>query len=208
MMKLYGYPRTRSARAAWALAEAGAEYEYFAINLQAGEHKKPAFLKINPFGKIPVLVDETLTLNESAAICTYVAEKFPQANLIPTSPQGRAEYFHWLFFVVSELEAYLWTAAKHDRLLPEDKRVPGVIASCQWEFSKAAKILSAHLSRHPYLANNQFTAADIVCVSVLHWAHHSGFALDEVLTNYMNRLSERPALTQARKRELASIKDS
>lgn len=205
MIKLYGYPRTRSARAAWALEEAGAEYEYTAINLQAGEHKKPAFLKINPFGKIPALIDGDLILSESAAICTYIAEKFPAAKLIPSTAQGRAEYFHWLFFVVSELEAHLWTAAKHNRLLPEDKKVPAVIATCEWEFAKAASLLSQHLSQHAYLADNAFSAADIVCVSVLQWAHHAGFHLDDTLMRYMNGLSERPALIQARKREAEAI---
>jgi glutathione S-transferase len=205
MIKLYGYPRTRSARVAWALEEAGAEYEYIAINLQAGEHKKPAFLKINPFGKIPALIDDNLILSESAAICTYIAEKFPSAKLIPTTSQGRAEYFHWLFFVVSELETHLWTAAKHDRILPEDKRVSAVIKTCEWEFAKAADLLSQHLSQHAYLANDEFSAADIVFVSILQWAHHAGFALDDILLGYMNRLSERPALTKARRREAGAI---
>jgi glutathione S-transferase len=205
MIKLYGYPRTRSARVAWALEEASAEYEYIPINLQAGEHKKPAFLKINPFGKIPALIDGDLILSESAAICTYIAEKFPAAQLIPNTPQGRAEYFHWLFFVVSELETHLWTAAKHDRILPEDKRVSAVIKTCEWEFAKAATLLSQHLEQHAYLANNEFSAADIVCVSILQWAHHAGFALDDILVAYMNRLSERPALTKARKREAKAI---
>ena len=205
MIKLYGYPRTRSARVAWALEEASAEYEYIPINLQAGEHKKPAFLKINPFGKIPALIDGDLILSESAAICTYIAEKFPAAKLIPNTSQGRAEYFHWLFFVVSELETHLWTAAKHDRILPEDKRVSAVIKTCEWEFAKAATLLSQHLSQHAYLANNEFSAADIVCVSILQWAHHAGFALDDILLAYMNHLSERPALTKARKREAEAI---
>jgi len=205
MIKLYGYPRTRSARVAWALEEASAEYEYIPINLQAGEHKKPAFLKINPFGKIPALIDGDLILSESAAICTYIAEKFPAAKLIPNTSQGRAEYFHWLFFVVSELETHLWTAAKHDRILPEDKRVSAVIKTCEWEFAKAATLLSQHLSQHAYLANNEFSAADIVCTSILQWAHHAGFALDDILLAYMNRLSERPALTKARKREAEAI---
>ena len=205
MIKLYGYPRTRSARVAWALEEASAEYEYIPINLQAGEHKKPAFLKINPFGKIPALIDGDLILSESAAICTYIAEKFPAAQLIPNTSQGRAEYFHWLFFVVSELETHLWTAAKHDRILPEDKRVSAVIKTCEWEFAKAATLLSQHLSQHAYLANNEFSAADIVCVSILQWAHHAGFALDDILLAYMNRLSERSALTKARKREAEAI---
>jgi len=201
MIKLYGYPQTRSVRVAWALEEANAEYEYGLVNLRTGEHKQAAFLAINPFGKVPTLVDNGQAISESAAICTYIAEKFPAAKLIPTDATGRAEYFQWLFFVVSELEVHLWTAAKHDRFLPEDKRIPAIANTCYWEFEKAAAILSAHLKTQPYVAGDQFSAADIICTSVLHWAHHVKVALDETLQSYMHRISERPALARARKRE-------
>lgn len=201
MIKLYGFPQTRSVRVAWALEEANAEYEYGLINLRTGEHKQPAFLAINPFGKIPSLVDDGLVISESAAICTHIAEKFPAAKLIPTDAKSRAAYFQWLFFVVSELEVHLWTAAKHDRFLPEDKRIPDIANTSYWEFEKAAAILSTHLKAQPYLAGDQFSAADIICVSVLHWAHHVKVTLDDTLLSYMNRVSERPALTRARKRE-------
>ncbi|CEN55707.1 glutathione S-transferase family protein [Candidatus Methylopumilus turicensis] len=201
MIKLYGFPQTRSVRVAWALEEANAEYEYGLVNLRTGEHKQPAFLAINPFGKIPSLVDDGLVISESAAICTHIAEKFPAAKLIPTDAKSRAAYFQWLFFVVSELEVHLWTAAKHDRFLPEDKRIPDIANTSYWEFEKAAAILSTHLKAQPYLAGDQFSAADIICVSVLHWAHHVKVTLDDTLLSYMNRVSERPALTRARKRE-------
>ena len=201
MIKLYGFPQTRSVRAAWALEEAGADYEYTLVNLLKGEHKQAAFLTINPFGKIPSLVDDSIVISESAAICTHIAEKFPAAKLIPTDAKGRAEYFQWLFFVVSELEVHLWTAAKHDRFLPEDKRIPAIANTSFWEFEKAAAVLSTHLKGRQYIAGEQFSAADIICVSVLHWAHHVKITLDDTLLNYMNRLSERPALARARKRE-------
>jgi len=201
MIKLYGFPQTRSSRVTWALEEAGAEYEYELVNLRAGEHKQPTFLAINPFGKIPTLVDDGHAISESAAICTYIAEKFPAAKLIPNDTKSRAEYFQWLFFVVSELEVHLWTAAKHDRLLPEDKKVPAEVSTSFWEFEKAAAVLSAHLKDQRYIAGDQFSAADIVCVSVLHWAQHQKVPLDDTLLHYMNKLSERPALTRARKRE-------
>jgi glutathione S-transferase len=201
MIKLYGFPQTRSSRVAWALEEAGAEYEYELVNLRAGEHKQPGFLAINPFGKIPTLLDDGHAMSESAAICTYIAEKFPAAKLIPIDVKARAEYFQWLFFVVSELEVHLWTAAKHDRLLPEDKKVPAVMSTSFWEFEKAAVVLSDHLKERQYIAGDQFSAADIVCVSVLHRAHHVKVNLDETLLNYMNKHSERPTLSRARKRE-------
>lgn len=205
MIKLYGFPQTRSVRAAWALEEAGAKYEYGLVNLRTGEHKQAAFLAINPFGKIPSLVDDGLVISESAAISTHIAEKFPAARLIPMDAKGRAEYFQWLFFIVSELEVHLWTAAKHDRFLPEDKRIPEIANTSYWEFEKAAAVLSTRLKDRQYIAGEQFSAADIICVSVLHWAHHVKVNLDDTLLSYMNRLSERPALARARAREADAI---
>ncbi len=67
MMKLYGFGPTRSLRALWALRELDADFEFVPVNLRAGEHRRPAFLRLNPAGKLPVLVDDDLVLTESAA---------------------------------------------------------------------------------------------------------------------------------------------
>jgi glutathione S-transferase len=203
MIKVYGYPATRSTRVTWALEEAGAKYEFIPVNLRAGEHKKLAFLSINPFGKVPALVEDNLILTESPAIGTYIAEKFPDANLIPpvSQPQARAQYFQWMFFSVSELETHLWTAAKHKNYLPEDKRVSAVVDTCIWEFEKASEILASHLQQQAFIAGENFTAADILCVAILNWAASEGIKLHDALAEYRLRISARPALARARKRE-------
>src|ERR1039457_1163771 len=95
MIRIYGFPNTRSTRATWALEEAQADYEFILVNLSKGEHKKPEFLKVNPGGKVPALVDGDLVLTESAAICTYIGEKFPASGLVPTQAVERAHYFQW-----------------------------------------------------------------------------------------------------------------
>ena len=82
-MKLYGYRNGRTLRAAWALEEAGAQYEYVEIDLMRGEGREPQFLEINPAGKVPVLDDDGTIITESAAICMHVAEKHPQSRLLP-----------------------------------------------------------------------------------------------------------------------------
>ena len=75
MMKLYGFGPTRSLRALWGLKELDAEFEFVPINLLAGDHRRPDFLRLNPAGKVPVLVDGDLVLTESAAIVMYLAGK-------------------------------------------------------------------------------------------------------------------------------------
>ena len=84
-MKLYEFGPTRSIRVRWTLQELGVEFESIPINLLAGEHLQPKFLKINPAGKIPVLVDDDLILTESVAIVLYLADKYSNKGLIPTN---------------------------------------------------------------------------------------------------------------------------
>src|SRR6185369_8898719 len=107
-MKLYGSMaikafNTMKIRAA--LAEAGAAYDYVPVDLPKGEARTPAFLAMNPHGKIPVLVDGDFTLAESDAILWYVAEKYPQAKLLPADARGRARVLQWCSFASTGLYA-------------------------------------------------------------------------------------------------------
>jgi glutathione S-transferase len=101
-MRLYGCANSRSLRALWALEHAGAEYDYVSVDLFRGEGRLPAFLALNPGGKVPLLVDGGLRLSESFAIVTYVGEKFPESRLVPKTLAERGEYWRWCNFVVSE----------------------------------------------------------------------------------------------------------
>src|SRR6202158_5047921 len=99
MMKLYWSPRTRSFSALWLMEETGQRYERVLTDISTGAQKTPEYLAINPMGKVPALKDGEATLAEAAAICAYVAERYPQAKLAP--PLGdplRAKYLYWLFF--------------------------------------------------------------------------------------------------------------
>ena len=77
MLKLYHSPQSRSMRPRWLLEEIGAPYELVRVDLGKQEHKTPQYLQIHPHGPVPALVDGDLTLIESAAICAYLADKFP-----------------------------------------------------------------------------------------------------------------------------------
>jgi glutathione S-transferase len=94
----YGHLSGNSARSAFALAETGASYAGHLIDTRAGENRANPYLALNPMGKIPAFVDGPLTLWESNAINWYLAEKFPDARLLPKSMEGRASVQRWLFF--------------------------------------------------------------------------------------------------------------
>jgi glutathione S-transferase len=86
------------------LQELGADFETVNVSLIKGEHRSPEFLKINPAGKLPVLVDGDLVLTESIAIVLYLAEKYADKGLIPVDLADRAQFYRWLLFATTELE--------------------------------------------------------------------------------------------------------
>ena len=201
-MKLYGCPNSRSLRAAWALEEAAAEYEYVLVDLFKGAARTPEFLTLNPAGKLPVLVDGELKLTESAAIINYVGDKFPASGLVPRETAARADCLRWMFFAATELEQPLWTIAKHRFALPKDKRIAGIEDTARWEFAGAAKLLDDALGERAFICGDAFTGADILLVHTLAWARSAKIPLESArLTAYMDLLLTRPALTRARQRE-------
>ena len=170
-MKLYGFGPTRSLRAQWALNELDAEFEFIPVNLLAGEHKHPNFLRLNPAGKVPVLVDGDLIIPESAAIVLYLADKFPEKGLLPADLGQRAHVYRWIMFAVTELEQPLWRITRHTVIYPQDKRLPAEIALAREEFLAMAAVLDAHLAGRQFVVGDHITAADCVTAYLIDWAN-------------------------------------
>lgn len=190
-MKLYEFGPTRSIRARWMLQELGVDFEAISVNLRAGEHRRPEFLKINPTGKLPVLVDGDFVLSESAAIVLYLAEKY--RKFLPADAQGRAEVNKWLLFTVTELEQPLWRMTRHSALYPEAKRSPADIALAGEDFRFMADVAEKHMAGRSYVVGDSPTVADFVLAYTLDWANEWK-VLDRCpqLVAYMQRMYERP----------------
>src|ERR1700730_2404437 len=124
-MKLFEFAISRSIRVRWPLQELGVAFEAVTIDLFAGEHRRREFLKINPAGRLPVLIDGDAVLTESVAIVLYLAEKYPEKRLIPNDIWHRAQLNRWLLFTTTELEQPLWRIRRHTAVYPRDKRLPG-----------------------------------------------------------------------------------
>ena len=106
MLTVYGHATRTAAnilKLRAVLAEAGADYQYKALDLANGEQHAPWYKAINPHGKVPVLLDEDFALPESDAILWYLAEKFPQLGLLPSDPKGRARVLQWCDFASASL---------------------------------------------------------------------------------------------------------
>lgn len=188
-MKLYESPATRSARCRWVLQELGVPFEAIPVNLAQGEHKQAEFLKLNPYGRVPVLVDGDLVLSESVAICLYLADKFADRDLIPTPGTAqRAIHDQWLLFCATELEQPLWQIRRHTALYPVERRLPAEVAIAREIFQRAAAVLEGALQDRVYLTYTGFSIADIVVSYTLRWAAGYGLLGDHPgLEAYLNR---------------------
>jgi glutathione S-transferase len=192
-MKLFEFAPTRSIRVRWTLQELGVEFESVTVNMLKGEHHLPEFLKINPAGKLPVLVDGGLVLTESVAIVLYLAEKYPDKNLIPTSLPQRAELYRWLLFAATELEQPLWRIARQTSLYPEDRRLPADVALAREDFEPMARVLEAHMHRRQFVVGDSVTVGDFVLAYTLDWAKEAGLLEGfPNLLEYVARMYARP----------------
>jgi glutathione S-transferase len=192
-MKLYEFAPTRSIRARWVLQELGVEFEAITVKLRAGDHRKPAFLAINPTGKLPALVDGEHIITESVAIVLYLAEKYPDHRFIPTDLPLRAQMYRWLLFAVTELEQPLWRIARHTSLYPEASRLPAEIPLARQDFTNMATVLENHMVGRQFVVGEQVTIADFVLAYTLDWANEIQLlATFPTLVDYMERMYKRP----------------
>jgi glutathione S-transferase len=192
-MRLYEFAPTRSIRVRWTLQEIGIPFESVSIDMRRDEHRRPEFLKINPAAKLPVLVDGDSVLTESIAIVLYLAEKHPEKQLLPVSPDERAQAYRWLLFAATELEQPLWRISKHTAIYPEDRRLVADIALAREDFAPMARVLANHMAERAYVVGHAVTVADFVLAYTLDWANEAQMLADlPCLRDYVERMYQRP----------------
>jgi glutathione S-transferase len=197
----YHAPQTRALIVHWMLEEAGAPYRLHLLNRHQGDHKAPAYLAVNPMGKVPTLAHGDVVITEAAAICCYLADVFPDAGLAPPiGDRRRGLYLKWLFFGPGCLEPAIL-----DRMLERPAGAPQQVG--YGTFETTLEVVAQAVARGPYLLGEQFTAADVVIGSGLRWGMWTK-AIPErsEIVAYVGRLDERPALqrTTARDAELVA----
>lgn len=204
-MKVYGCANSRSLRVMWTLEEIGVSYDYQRVDLASGAGRAPEYLRINPAGKVPALVVGDVVLTESAAICHWIASRHPASGMVPaTGTAMHAAFLRWMLFVVTELEQPLWAIAKHKFALPRERRVPALIDTARWEYEVAAALLEEGLAGREFLVGDRFTVADVLAAHTLSWARKAAPGAEPpALTDYVERMTARPALARARERESA-----
>lgn len=189
----YTNPRSRGRIVRWVLEELGIEYETKVIEYGA-QMKSPEYLAINPMGKVPAIQHGEVVVTESAAICTYLAEAFPEAGLAPL-PEEKGNYYRWMFFAAGPLEQA--TALKGLNVnIPAEKQ--GMLGFGNFEITLNA--LSKALLDNPYIAGNRFTAADVYVGLSIGWGMQFGMIEKRPeFVAYWERISQRPAYLRAQK---------
>lgn len=187
MYKVYGAYMTRAFRVYWALEELGLSYD----RVDAGP-QSPEIRAVSPPGKVPALeVDGTL-LTDSTAILTYLADKHGGLTY-PAGTLDRARQDSVTMRWLDEVDAVLWTAARHRFALPKEQRVEAVIPSLAWEMERNMARLEDSFEG-PYLAGDMFTIADIIAVHCLGWAFSAKLSAGgDKLKAYGKTLRNRPA---------------
>jgi glutathione S-transferase len=191
---LYTNPMSRGRVVRWMLEEVGQPYKVEVLDY-ASTMKGPAYLAINPMGKVPALRHGEAIVTETAAICAYLADAFPQARLAP--PPGdrlRAPYYRWLFFCAGPYEAASSNKVLGFVVPPERERMMGY-----GNIGKVLSTLEAAVSSGDYLVGNSFTAADVYVGSQIGFGMM--FGMLEALPafeRYWQRLSTRPAFVRAK----------
>ncbi|HZH25997.1 MAG TPA: glutathione S-transferase family protein [Azospirillaceae bacterium] len=197
----YTHPMSRGRTVRWMLEEIGRPYRTELLEYGT-TMKAPAYLAINPMGKVPAIRHGDTVVTESAAICTYLADAFPEAGLAP--PPGdrlRGPYYRWMFFAAGPMEAA--TNAKAFNLeVPPDRR--GMVG--YGSYADVMNAMEGAVSGREYLVGDRFTAADLYFGSFLGFG--MAFGLIEkrpVFEQYWNRISARPAAVRAREIDDALI---
>jgi len=188
----YTNPMSRGRVARWMLEEVGAPYETKVLDY-ASSMKAPEYLAINPMGKVPAIVHKGRTVTETAAICAYLADAFPDAELAPAL-EDRADYYRWLFFTAGPVEAAFSNKAAGFIPDADKQRMFGY-----GNFDLALDTLENAVNGKEFIAGNRFSAADVYVASML--AFMMGFRLLEprpAFSAYVERLELRPAWKRAK----------
>ncbi|QXP85599.1 glutathione S-transferase family protein [Methylococcus sp. Mc7] len=192
-LTLFHAPHSRSTGTLMLLEELGADYELRILNLKTGEQHEPAYLAVNPMGKVPALKHGEAVVTEQVAIYLYLADLYPEAGLGPPIGDAlRGPYLRWLAFYGCSFEPALIDRAQQREAPPRQMSPYG-------DYETVLKTLTDQLSRGPYLLGEKFSAADVLWGTALDWTVKFGLvpALPAIQA-YIDRANAREATVKVR----------
>lgn len=190
-LTLYSNPMSRGRIARWMLEETGAAYDTVMLDY-ATTMKAAPYLSVNPMGKVPAIVHDGHVVTECGAICAYLADAVPEAQLAPTADE-RADYYRWLFYAAGPLEAAITNRSLGVVPTETQQRMVGY-----GSFEAAIAGLEHAVAAHPYIAGKRFTAADVYVGAQVIWGLQFGTMPKlAAFEAYATRLTERAAYRRA-----------
>ena len=188
----YTNPMSRGQIARWMLEEVGADYEQVLLDYGT-TMKAPAFLAVNPMGKVPAIVHGDKVVTEGAAICAYLAAAYPDVGLAPTDDE-RAAYYRWLFFAAGPVESAITNNYLKVEVTPEQQPMAGY-----GTYDLVVDVLDKAVASRAYVCGDRFTAADVYFGSQIIWGVQFGsLPKRDSFMPYVERLTARPAYRKAK----------
>ena len=191
-LRLHHSANTRSSTALWMLEETSEPYELAILNSKTSEQRQPAYLAINPMGKVPALEHGGQLITEVGAICLYLADAFPKAGLAP--PIGdtlRGPYLRWMFF-----QGNCFEPAVVDKALKREPGPPGMMP--YGDLQTTIETVAKAVAKGPWFLGDRFTALDVYFGSAIRWTTQFGLLpVRPEFTSYIARLGERPGAKRA-----------
>ena len=203
-LTIYGSPRSRTMRVLWTAAELGLDYTHVPYAWKDPALKQPAFLRLNPAGAIPTIVDDDYALSESLAINLYLTKKYGGAGiqaLYPTTIAGEAHAWRWTIWAQGHLEPWV----PYDAVLADMGFVIG--DHVQRAITTALSVLNTALSSRPWLIDEHFTVADLNVAAVLSPSRAQRLDLTTFphVRHWLDACYARPAAVAARQRYVAYV---
>ncbi|OLP59932.1 glutathione S-transferase [Xaviernesmea oryzae] len=197
---LYTNPMSRGRIARWMLEETELPYEVEFIGF-GDRMKSPDYLQLNPMGKVPALRHGNALVTETAAICAYLAETFPEAGLLPRTDVERASYYRWLFFAAGPVEAAVTNRAFQCEPPADKARSVGY-----GTYEDVMTTLEKAVSAHDYIAGDHFTAADVYVGAQVAWGlRFRTMEARPTFQAYAERVLARPAAKRAAELDDAAL---
>jgi len=192
MIKIYGSPKSSAGRCFWCLEEVQVPYERVSINFKEREHKSENYLKLNPNGKVPLLLDNDFKIWESIAINFYLAEKY-KPELLGKTLEQKALVQQWSIWAIAELQPPIIETFIQLVFVPEEKWDRQVIEKSTGKIPNLLKILDSQLRDQNYLVNDQFTLADLNVASIVGICKDIQYDISSYqnITKWLNQLSQR-----------------
>lgn len=191
-LKFYTNPMSRGQIARWALHEAGADYEQVVLEYET-TMKAEEYLAVNPMGKVPAIDHDGRIVTEGAAICAYLADSFPDANLAPDATE-RADYFRWLFFTAGPVEAAITNRSLGVDVPAEKEKMAGY-----GNYDRVVDVLDRKFRADQYVCGARFTMADVYVGAQVVWGVQFGSLPErDAFSSYAARLTDRAAYKAAK----------